>query len=206
MEYQMNVKTETNINYQALLRMVTLAEKHDIQMDSWICYHDEDRDSFLPALKDCCEVGWETVTDLVSQSWENCGTVGCLAGTYTVAYPEVVNAANTEKVIEIWETTGKDIVEDLITHLGISLREAHWLFLWERIKWSKDVCKTIIHSHLLESVTGENAINRLRKFIYFKLKQEEIHEAWNSRLHTKHAQSENVDCVLMTGKEYADAV
>jgi hypothetical protein len=206
MEHEMSTKTETNINYQSLLRMVTLAEKHDIQMDSWICYHDDDRDTFLPALKDYGDMDWEYITDLVCYSWENCGTVGCLAGTYTMAYPESIGVKSSDSVIEMWNDAGKGVIEELVAHLGISSNEANWLFLWERYKWSKEVNKVISHCHQLESVTGEKAINRLRKFIYFKLKQEEIHEAWNSRLHTKHAQSENVNCVLNTSKEYVNAV
>lgn len=201
----MTVKETLKPNYQALLNMASLAQEHEVRMDSWICFLDTNTDEFTPALVDSgTHYAMDEITESVTTNWEQCGTVGCLAGTYTIKYPDSINVSTISEVIDAWDTTGRSVIHELSVHLGLSNAESNWLFLWERRKYTKARTvgphlfgtKVIDQCSSLENITSDAAINRLRKFIYFKLKQEEIHEAWNSRNHTKHAQSENTNHVI----------
>lgn len=196
---------ERKPNYQALLRMVDLAEKHEVNMSTWLCHIDEndlseDSEPIQVSFDGKDSEEQEDEVALLKDNFEFCNTVGCLAGTYTVAYPESLNVVTLNEVIELWDGTGRTAPEELLEHLGISAREFNWLFLWERIYTCFDFCndKPVVNlewSIPLDSITSDKAVKRLRRFIYHKLKQEEIHEAWNSRYNTKHSQSENTNYV-----------
>jgi len=203
--------TERKPNYQALLRMVDLAEKHEVNMSTWLCHidaNDFEETEPIQITFDCKDLDeQEDEVALLKDNFEFCNTVGCLAGTYTVAYPESINATTLTEVIELWDGVGRTAPEELLKHLGISVREFNWLFLWERV-YTVFIEETNPHrigtvlsvknlekTYSLDSITSRKAVKRLRRFIYHKLKQEEIHEAWNSRYNTKNSQSENTNYV-----------
>jgi len=189
-------KTIRKPNYQALLRMIDLAERHEVNMSTWVCFDGDEKHeqaSFDGKLE--CEAA--VMLDSIQRSYDFCSTVGCLAGTYTIAYPKSINVTSIEEVVKVWDSTGRHPIPELLDHLGISKMEFDWLFLWQRRR-----TRVINHSvHVLEfskelnEIDTEAAVRRLRRFVYHKLKQEEIHEAWNSRYNTKHSQSENTNYV-----------
>ena len=202
-------------NYQALLRMVDIAEKHRVNMSTWLCL-DADEDEPTQVTFDNCidESEQDQMTCDLQKSYDFCETVGCLAGTYTMAYPESIHASSLEDVIMTWDSAGRSAPDGLLNHLGITEAEFKWLFLWDRITTHfygdggylfdrTEVGEVFRHFkniekvYPLDSVTTEKAVRRLRRFIYHKLKQEEIHEAWNSRYNTKHSQSENTNYVRL---------
>ena len=201
--------TERKPNYQALLRMVDLAEKHEVNMSTWLCHIDEndfsiDSEPIQISFDGKDSDEQEEEVTLLKDNFEFCNTVGCLAGTYTVAYPESLNVVTLNEVIELWDGVGRTAPEELLEHLGISAREFNWLFLWERIYTcfhmtgsdnSIPTYTNLEKCHILDEIRSDKAVKRLRRFIYHKLKQEEIHEAWNSRYNTKHSQSENTNYV-----------
>lgn len=104
---------------------------------------------------------WVCRTDLI------CGTVGCMIGNYNAMvgrHPGVFG----------WN------VQDWI-HFGITEAEYDWLFgpYAEIGKWTgKD--------RDLEEVTKEQALNRLRKFIHYKLRKQQKTEEYMRRQEGNH--------------------
>ena len=185
----------TKPNYQKLLKMAERAEKHGVVMNDWI----------------------------VMKSDPSCGTVGCLLGTdqYYDALDSLTEPGDygydTDRSLgHASKQACVDSCENLVCYdaedcpYGLTRRAKDWLFIANhRTNYGRDfggdnpfakrffadcaISKTLVD---LDTMTTEVAVRRLRKFIYFKLKQEEIHEAWNNRIHTKHAQAENTEMCL----------
>lgn len=169
------------INTQALMNLVSYAEQRGVKMDSWFCY---DEDDFFSDSSD-----WNLLY-AASEMSDMCGTVGCLLGTYLVAEKERFKSFfDRQRSLDhvVWNH-----VEGICEHLGISEAEFNWLFTWERKYWRSGISRCC---NRLEEATSEKAIRRVRRFIYFKLKQAEIHEAWNERHHTRGAECKNTSHV-----------
>ena len=152
---------------------------------------------------------WEKITTYTDP--HTCGTVGCLLGTDqfyehwdTCCRHQTSNGYFLTDVLDSQITS---YCSDLIhirknNEYGLTSREMDYLFLgqfitnypyWNCRSKTNDYYRTI-ERDILHTIKSAQAIRRLRKFIYFKLKQAEIHEAWNERHHTKHAQAENTSC------------
>lgn len=104
-----------------------------------------------------------------------CGTVGCLVGTYLCHRHDVVPAIKDE-------TSMLDKQFDVADHLGISYLIFEWLFLSSTEHTS--------YRDLL-TVTKEQALSRLRKYVYYKLRQQEMDDSWNNRCPRK---GDTVEC------------
>ena len=153
-------------NIQELINLANEAEKRGVEMSKWLFKGQQ--------LKD---------------NWE-CGTVGCLAGTYAVM-KNMVTQGPPKGIFEssftlpnrhwTWIVTVGTRVRDA---LGLTTAEYAWVFLLRsptgptRTDW-------------LHIINTDRAVERLRKLIYFKIKQNEINAEWNDRLHTRHAQAKN---------------
>ena len=124
----------------------------------------------------------------------SCGTKACLIGSFCLANPEdelKLQKLSTGMVPYIGDYKyNSDPVRDIAKRFGISYNFADWLFDENPTSNMRYYSTGDAHN-----ISGTKAIRRLRKFIYYKMKQEEIHEAWNERYHTKHAQCENTEHV-----------
>ena len=153
---------------QELLYMVKASEKRDLFMGSY--YHDT-----------------------------LCGTQGCLVGNYALEKvqedEDFFHLQDAEWIFDLNSMDYDEALERMSEYFGISKYYVKWLFIgvfstYDNtgfFPYDKD-CYT---HDLNEFNKDKRAVKRLRKFIYFKLKQAEIHEAWNERHHTRHAQAEN---------------
>jgi len=131
-----------------------------------------------------------------------CGTSGCLLGTYLSHNTKIEENIVTYHLNEAWFHDRRAMEEGslagLLSHLGLTGPEFCWLFLIKRRVWngcSTYPKRTTHKGHGIEGVKTKEAVRRLRKFIYFKLKQKEIHEAWNERHHTRGAEAKNTGFV-----------
>ena len=124
---------------------------------------------------------------------DSCGTNGCLIGSFCLA--------NQNDNLKLYKTGGNfsvclNYIVDPITAISkrfnISENCAKWLFELNPLKFMK---RNVFYGDDPVDMSGEDAIKRLRKFLYFKMKQDEIHETWNNRYHKKHDQSENTGYV-----------
>lgn len=179
-------------DFQALLNMVHAAEENErFIMSTWIAYGTK----YSP-----------------SDNLNPCGTAACLVGTFCLKYPtdrlQLLTIPDfTHTVDRLFATLdgeeSTNITEAAARRFNLTNNEAEWLFansplndLGPRRNLSFDDASDL---------SKDRAINRLRKFIYFKLKQEEISEAWNERIHTKHAQCENQGHLAET-RNYKEAI
>ena len=144
-------------NIQELLFMAEVAERRGVFMNDWFCKNPSDPE---------------------------CGTVGCLVGTWVI-----------ERDLS-FQLESREAREPARRKLGLTLNEFNWLFV-ARPRFKGPSC---IHYRFLKEVTTEQAVARLRKFIYYKLKQAEIHKAWNERQHTRGAVCENQQFVPKLAK------
>lgn len=104
------------------------------------------------------------------RTWENkCGTYGCLIGNYAIKH-DIKNVFNLE-------TRYKERVWDrAATFLGISLKEAHYLFY----DFNPHRCTNHITMYYTtrgerrDTTNREAAINRVRKFVYYHLHKREM--------------------------------
>jgi hypothetical protein len=97
--------------------------------------------------------------------WE-CGTTHCLAGNYAVVHTELFYTEAPHRAIDL---------DRLAEHFDITRYEAEWLFTDSAAAvrpngWLIYLTKPIN----LRSVTKEQAINRVRKFVYYKLHKAEM--------------------------------
>lgn len=126
---------------------------------------------------------WIAGSGIRKKTETRCGTVGCLVGTDLCCHPEALPEITAEGHVH-------EYIPELMERYGLTKNEFDWLFLNGPNYYSpasmRNLCET----------TTEQAVSRLRKFIYFKLKQKEIHDAWNERHHRRHDQAENTGHVL----------
>ena len=144
------------IDFQGLLNVAKAAEEFPhIDMSNWVNY----------------DVDFGT----------GCGTAACLVGSYCLAYEE--DELYLDKDIPIYGTELPKPTHDaaIAMRFGITENEAAWLFTYNPLqapghsyyKLTKDPA----------SMSKSEALARLRKFIYYKMKQSELHEAWVERHH-----------------------
>jgi hypothetical protein len=151
---------------QELLYMVNASEKRDLHMDSY--YHDTP-----------------------------CGTKGCLVGNYALEKvqedEDFFHLQDAEWIFDLNSMDYDVAIRRMSEYFGIPERYVKWLFigLFTTVEWGMPNERYCYFDSLNELNEDKRAVKRLRKFIYFKLKQAEIHEAWNERHHTRHAQAEN---------------
>lgn len=102
--------------------------------------------------------------------WLNeCGTAGCLIGTFCKSNPqdELKVTGNSWLMSPKYHTKNNESA--IAARFGITHQEAEWLFTGNPLKYINEECCT----HAMNS-SKEGAINRLRKFIYYKLHKQEM--------------------------------
>lgn len=153
-------------NLPALRRMSELAKQHGVQMQRWIV------DEAVP------------YTLSTSPAPADCGTIGCLCGTY--ATYECRELFCSEVHIHVYKTR---------IHLGLSNNQFGWLFLDSysvmRHNEEGEYIRVMSDIRNLSTVTTEEAVRRLDRFIAYHEKQQQMYE----RLVTVR-QIENQDNIL----------
>jgi hypothetical protein len=136
--------------------------------------------------------------DLYMGAYYNCGTHGCLVGNYALEKvqedKDFFHLQDDEWIFDLNSMYYDEALERMSEYFGISKYYVKWLFIgiFSTTDENGFPHDKYCYTHTLnEFNTDKRAVKRLRKFIYFKLKQAEIHEAWNERHHTRHAQAEN---------------
>ena len=97
-----------------------------------------------------------------------CGTIGCLIGTdyaYRIENCEDISACTYYK-------------ESDLIYYGLTNNEYGWLFDVIPLGLLLNPAVTSIRIRRLKTTSSEQAIGRLRKFIYYHMKKAELHEAW----------------------------
>lgn len=121
-----------------------------------------DFQGLLTMLKDA-----ENAPDLHMNSWVNaCGTAGCLIGTFCINHKD--DALQIVRQPYIYPRLGiKTEAYAIAERFGITTDEAKWLFVCNPLYWTGVTVNA-------NKLTREEAINRLRKFIYYKLHKQEM--------------------------------
>ena len=178
------------LNFQGLLKMAAVSEEFGVHMNFWV-------------------TGQEELPEGRTEKGHPCGTIGCLAGNYALASPHIIKKAKDQlqtkksnRLAANYACETGAVEQDL----GLNAKQANWLFYGQMISNTNLMGESLPFAkeiqHDLDEMTTEVAVRRLRKFIYFKLKQKEIHDAWNERQHTRHAQSENTGFIAQSDSEH----
>lgn len=117
-----------------------------------------------------------------SRHTHTCGTVGCLVGTYLHHKPDVLPEIESEMNVNMNWTLVAD-------HFGVSVLVFKWLFTC--------VSKYTRYRDL-KTVTKDQALSRLRKYVYYKLRQQEMDDSWNNRCPKK---NDTVECQQLVLQE-----
>ena len=104
--------------------------------------------------------------------YHTCGTAACLIGSFCAEHPSDELMMVSEDSILVPRTKGRHSEEGSIAYrFGITIKEARWLFDGNPLrKLSTSTSKY----YSAASLSGPDAIRRLRKFIYYKLRKQEL--------------------------------
>lgn len=138
-------------------------------------------------MKDFCtgrDINIQTLLDILHDAEEqpehlfkmdilvnSCGTAGCLLGTHAIRR-KLLNSWHNFKDINIhFSNFGK-------TKINLTDRESHFLFFGHSDDGLTTPNKTIPNPSSVDAIqlTQEQAIRRLRKFIYWKMRKSELLE------------------------------
>lgn len=169
------LKEETEANFKNLDTLLHYAKVHGVLMTQWLSLKGK-------RLR-------KSSQDLIPE----CGTVGCLLGTYYLV---------TGKREELFPNSFYSYSLNFVEEFGISYPELRWLFTLEipRKMWNSSKRMKGSSIKTLQSITSEEAIKRLEKFILYKKRKAILFETWNNRLHHKgreiHFDTEILDAII----------
>ena len=135
-------------------------------------------------------------------SKDSCGTVGCMIGNYNVMVDREV-----DRFSDGWSYQDNRMYEDW-EYFGITQYEYNWLFTEGVVFGRKNYAlRYITPRRNLKRVTKEEALSRLRKFIYYKMHKHEmiVDEKYGVREEARQKEGDN-NFVNRASKKAAELV